>query len=221
MLLSKQFFWYTVIHMIITYHGKQFIRMQLGDLVVALNPCGQPATKGSKPTKFGADLAICSMTHPDFCAVDAVTYGDKIPFVIDGPGSYEARGLTVQGKLTQVHKDEKPHMNTVYFFTFDDMEMCVLGHLSSPQLSPEVREAIGDVDVLILSLDESGLNPHEAHKIALSFEPKIIIPVDYTEKTLQMFLKEAGHTEISPVDKITLKKKDCTGKNGEIIVLKP
>jgi hypothetical protein len=221
MLLSKQFFWYTTTHMIITYHGKQFIRMQLGDLIVALNPSAEPATKGAKPTRFGADVAICSMVHPEFHAVDAVTYGDKTPFVIDGPGSYEVRGMTVQGKLTPVHKDNEPYMNTVYFFTFDDMEICVLGHLSTPQLSTEVREAIGDVDVLVLSLNESGLNPHEAHKLALSFEPKIILPVDYTEKTLQMFLKEVGSADVSPVEKITLKKKDCIGKNAEIIVIQP
>jgi len=195
--------------------------MQLSDLVVALNPHAESATKNAKPTRFGADVVICSMVHPEFHAIDSVIYGDKIPFVIDGPGSYEVRGMTVQGKLTPVHKDNEIYMNTVYFFTFDDMEICILGHLSTPQLSTEVREAIGDVDVLIISLNESGLNPYEVYKLALSFEPKIILPIDYTDKTLQMFQKEAGAMDLSPVEKLTLKKKDCIGKNAEIIVLQP
>ncbi|KKR65419.1 MAG: hypothetical protein UU06_C0019G0014, partial [Parcubacteria group bacterium GW2011_GWB1_40_5] len=37
--------------------------------------------------------------------------------------------------------------------------------------------------------------------------------------SLKMFLKEAGEEGIKPVDKLTIKKKDLEGKEGEVVVL--
>jgi hypothetical protein len=37
---------------------------------------------------------------------------------------------------------------------------------------------------------------------------------------LKEFLKEAGNDKIKPVDKLTLKRKDLTGKEGDVVVLK-
>ena len=72
-----------------------------------------------------------------------------------------------------------------------------------------------------MSLREDTLSPQELHKLAVSFEPNIIIPVDYTEKTLAVFLKEAGNTAPETVEKLTLKKKDIYSKQAEIILISP
>ena len=53
--------------MIITYHGESFVKIQHGDLMVALNPKG----------------------------INQVRIGGKDPFVIDGPGEYEVGGLKI------------------------------------------------------------------------------------------------------------------------------
>jgi len=50
-------------------------------------------------------------------------------------------------------------------------------------------------------------------------EPKIIIPMDYDDKTLKAFLKEGGQDKVTPVDKLTIKAKDIIGREGEIVVL--
>ena len=50
----------------------------------------------------------------------------------------------------------------------------------------------------------------------------IIIPMNYDEKSLKSFLKEgglaaqAGGEGVSPIEKLTIKKKDLEGKEGEI-----
>jgi L-ascorbate metabolism protein UlaG (beta-lactamase superfamily) len=67
------------------------------------------------------------------------------------------------------------------------------------------------------------LNPDEAAKLATSLEAKIVIPMHYdlpsAKTALNVFLKEYGEEKIAPVEKLTLKKKDLEGKDGEVIIL--
>ena len=62
----------------------------------------------------------------------------------------------------------------------------------------------------------------EAAKIAVTLEPKIVIPMHFEgmgePKALQSFLKESGK-DSETVDKLTLKKKDAADKDGAIIVI--
>ena len=48
----------------------------------------------------------------------------------------------------------------------------------------------------------------------------MIIPMDYDDSSLKLFLKEAGEEKAEVVDKLTLKLKDLEGKEGEVVVLK-
>jgi hypothetical protein len=43
--------------------------------------------------------------------------------------------------------------------------------------------------------------------------------MNYDEKTLKAFLKEAGQDGVKSIEKLTIKKKDLEGKEGEIVVL--
>jgi L-ascorbate metabolism protein UlaG (beta-lactamase superfamily) len=81
-------------------------------------------------------------------------------------------------------------------------------------------EAIDEVDILFVPIGGNGvLEPSQAYKLAVSIEPKIIIPILYKEeKELKAFLKEAGDNP-KPETKLTLKKKDLEGKEAEVIVL--
>jgi hypothetical protein len=63
------------------------------------------------------------------------------------------------------------------------------------------------------------LGPAEAYKFAVSLEPSIIIPMNFDEKSLKVFLKESGNEGIKPTEKLTIKKKDLDGKEGEIVIL--
>jgi len=63
------------------------------------------------------------------------------------------------------------------------------------------------------------LSPADANKLAVNLEPKIIIPTHYDAATLKTFLKEAGSESVAPLEKLTIKKKDLEGKEGDIVVL--
>jgi hypothetical protein len=62
------------------------------------------------------------------------------------------------------------------------------------------------------------LSPAEAKKLAVKLEAKIIIPVLYDEKSLKQFLKEEGE-DVKQVEKLTVKPRDVTGKESEVVVL--
>ena len=101
------------------------------------------------------------------------------------------------------------------------MTLVHLGALADEELSKEARENLGEIDVLFVPIGGDGvLTPAKAHELAVSLEPKIIIPMHYDEKTLQAFLKAAGNGS-ETVDKLTLKKKDLIGRDGSIIVVTP
>lgn len=102
------------------------------------------------------------------------------------------------------------------------MNICFLGALNTPELPKEADEAIDEVDVLFVPIGGNGtLEPKEAYKLAVSIEPKIIIPILYDgdkKEALKVFLKEAGEN-VKPETKITLKKKNLENKEADIIVL--
>ncbi|MEK7065757.1 MAG: MBL fold metallo-hydrolase [Patescibacteria group bacterium] len=203
--------------MIITYYGKQFFKVQFGDTVIALNPIGKDSKL--KGARFGADIAVVSLHHPDFSGIDAVTYGDKKPFAVTGPGEYEIGGVLIRGFLTPSQYDKEQRLNTVYVVELEGIKLCFLGQLHTPELSEKTREALDGIDILFVPVGGGEtLNPAEAHKLATKMEPHSIIPMDYDDTSLKEFLKEAGKSP-KPEEKLTIKKKDLEGKGGEVTVL--
>jgi L-ascorbate metabolism protein UlaG (beta-lactamase superfamily) len=211
--------------MVITHHGGQCFKVTLGDLTLVFDPISKGATLPS--VRFGADLALVSRNHPDMNGVDEVTYGEKKPFVIDGPGEYERAGVTVQGYLSAsgygLGKGQESAVNTIYALELEDMTLVHLGALSDKELRKEAREGIDEIDVLFVPVGGDGvLSAADAHELAVSLEPKIIVPMHWSgmgnPKSLDTFLKEAGNGS-EKTDKLTLKKRDLAGKDGAIIVV--
>lgn len=208
--------------MIITYQGGQFFRVQFGDTTIAVDP----VSKDSKlsQTRFGADIALVSVNHPDMNGVEQVTHGDRAPFVIAGPGEYETKGVFIKGLPSVSHYGGKELINTIYTVSLENMNLCFLGALDNgAELKDETIEALDEIDVLFVPIGGDGvLGPDKAYKLAVSLEPKLIIPTHYGDiggkDCLKQFLKEAGESG-EPVQKLTLKRKDLDGKSGDVIVI--
>lgn len=206
--------------MIITYLGKQFFKVQQGDLVVAFNPISKDSDYGAKVSRFGAQVALSTTNHPDYNGIETVTYGEAAPFTISGPGDYEVKDISVKGAMTWAEIKGKKYVNTSYSLVFESIKIAFLGALSSGDISAEAREAVDSPDILFVPIGGGDLlDPSAAYKLAVSLEPKIIIPMDYDEAALKIFLKEGGGEKAEALDKLTLKKKDLEGKSGDIIVL--
>jgi L-ascorbate metabolism protein UlaG (beta-lactamase superfamily) len=213
--------------MVITHHGGQCFKVTFGSLTLVLDPISKNATLPS--VRFGADLALVSRDHPDMNGIDEVTYGDKKPFAITGPGEYERSGVVVQGFLSKSDygnkKGEKNSVNTIYSIDLEDMTLVHLGALSEAELEGDAREGIDEIDVLFVPIGGDGvLSPADAHKLAVSLEPKIIVPMHWhgmgSSNALDAYLKAAGSKGES-MDKLTLKKRDLIGQDGSIIVITP
>jgi L-ascorbate metabolism protein UlaG (beta-lactamase superfamily) len=207
--------------MIITHYGRQHFKVQVGDTTFALNPVSKEG-KG-KVAKYGADVCLITTNHPDYNGYEQVEHGDKVPFVISGAGEYEVKDIFIKGFGTETElkdgKATKMYQNTSYCFTFDGIRVTFLGALSH-MLEPQHKEIIDETDVLFVPVGDDGflLNAYDAHKLAVSLEPKLIIPMDYDEKSLPIFLKEAGAEKIDPVEKLTIKRKDIESKLGEVVL---
>jgi len=208
--------------MIITYLGVEFFKVQFGDTTLAFNPVSKESK--FKPTRFFADIALVSLNSPDMNGSENLSYNGKDPFVISGPGEYEVKNVFIRGFASKSMYSGKPKINTIYSVTLENINICFLGALSDMNLSSEVKEALGEVDILFLPIGGEGvLDASQAEKLSVEIEPKVIIPMHYGElgvkDALKKYLKEAGEENVKPIDKLTIKRKELEGKEGETIVL--
>lgn len=207
--------------MVITYQGGAFVKVQFGDITIAVNPISKDSKL--KLSRFGADIALVSLNNPDFAGLDQVSFGEKQAFAITGPGEYEIKDVFIKGYKSESKYGGEDRLNTIYTVDLENMHLCFLGGLSSKELPNDVAEAIDGIDILFVSVGADGmLSPIDAYKLSVKLEPKLIVPLYWGNgAALKTFLKEAGEEGVKPVDKLTLKKKDLEGKDGDVIVLEP
>ena len=213
--------------MVITYYGGECFKIQTGDTVVVFNPAGKGATPpaGSKPVRFGADIALVSLKDKSFDGTEHLSSSTKAPFVISGPGEYEVQDIFIKGFMTETTYGGAKKINTVYSILFDGIALTFLGPLGSvEEINDTIKGGVGKTDILFVPIgDGDVLGPKEANKASLAFGASVVIPMHYEEGgkagTLKTFLKEHGGESIKPLEKLTLKKKDLEGKEGEVVVL--
>ena len=212
--------------MIITFLGGESFKVSFGDTTLAFNPISKDSKLAT--AKFGADIVLSSLNHPDMNGVDQVSFGEKKAFAITSPGEYEVKGVFIKGFGSESHYDgakvsSEKRINTIYAVSLEGMNICFLGALDQTELPKEADEGIDGVDILFVPIGGNGvLDPAKAYKLAVSLEPKLIIPMHYGDiggkDALKAFLKEAGENP-KATTKLTLKKKDLEGKDAEVAVL--
>jgi L-ascorbate metabolism protein UlaG (beta-lactamase superfamily) len=187
-------------------------------------------TLGLKVPNFFADIAMVTHGHHDHNNVKALK-GE--PFVIDGPGEYEVKGVFVQG-IDSFHDDvegKERGKNTIYVIEAEDMRICHLGDLGQKQLTDEQLEKIDSVDILMIPVGGTyTVDSSAAQKIISQIEPLIVIPMHYdipklkTKEKLdgvEKFLKTMGKNSITPVDKLAIKSSTLPKDTMEIVTLQP
>ena len=208
--------------MVISYLGAEAFKIQFGNFVIAYNPISKNSKL--KSISFGSDIVLISTNHEDFNGAENASRGEKAPFVIKGPGEYEIKGVFVRGYPSVSKFGGEERVNTIYTVSLENMNLCFLGALSSPELPSAVASELENIDILFVPIGSDGvLTPAEANKLSVALEPKIIIPMHYVDggPTLKTFLKEGGEAHAERHDKLTIKNKDLEGKEGSIVVLNP
>ena len=189
-------------------------------MTIAFNPVSKNSKSGIS-AHFGTDIALITTNHPDYNGAEQLSHGERSPFIISGPGDYEVKEIFIKGAISNASLTGKKYINTIYSLSVDGINIVFLGALSDSEFSKETREAIDSPDIVFVPVGGKGLlDAKTSAKLVSTLEPKLIIPMDYDDTTLKVFLKEMGEEKAEITEKLTLKRKDLDGKDGEVIVLK-
>ena len=193
--------------MIITKYENYFLKFTFANKTIGLNPVSKDSKL--KTSKFGADVVLSNVAHKDFNGFDFMTFGDREPFVIKGPGEYEIADVFIKayGFVSQFEGEDK--MITSYTMLLDGINVAIFGPVSSgEEFSNEAFEEFSRADVFILPIGGGDtFSPKDAWKFVKQFGPKIIVPVFATKEDIEEFKNEVG-VEVEVEDKLTLKQKD-------------
>ena len=212
--------------MVITWYGQACFKIQSGDLVLAVDPYSRDI--GLTPPRFKSDVLLVTHQHPDHNNVDSIPEG---AFLIEGPGEYEVKGVTVNGIPTfhDNSQGKERGINTAYLIEMEGIRLVHLGDYGETKPRPETIEAFGEVDILFVPVGGVyTINAAEAAEVVNTIEPKIVIPMHYGIPGLKVklepvetFLKEMGVKNAVPEDRLTIKKKELAeDQSTRVVALK-
>jgi L-ascorbate metabolism protein UlaG (beta-lactamase superfamily) len=127
-----------------------------------------------------ADVLLVTHEHADHNVVEVV--GGSPEIVRSTAGTFE----TPVGEVIAVaseHDDVAGTLrgpNTIFRFTLDRLRVAHLGDFGQPGLRPEQREAIGEVDVLLLPVGGGPtVGGESAAAIVRALRPRLVVPMHY------------------------------------------
>lgn len=193
---------------------------------ICIDPFGEEL--GLRLPHISVDILLITHAHFDHNNKKLVK-GD--PFIIEGPGEYELKGVFIRGISSWHDASEGSQRggNTIYTIEAEEMRLCHLGDLGQRELTERQLEEIGEVDILIIPVGGVyTINGSEAPKIISQIEPRLVIPMHYALPKLKVklegpekFLKAMGIKNTEPLPRLNIKKKDLPEEESRIILLKP
>ena len=211
----------------VTWHGQSCFRLRGRNATAVTDPFSPSI--GIKLPKLEADVVTVSHGHPGHAHVEAVVTKDV--FVVDGPGEYEVKGITVFG-IRAFHdalEGAQDGGNTIYVLEVDEIRICHLGDLGHP-LDDETVEAIGTpVDVLLVPVGGGkALAAEKAAEVVRTIEPRWVVPMHYRIPGVKLelegvetFLKEMGVTEAVPQSKLVVQYSGSGDSETKVFLLEP
>ena len=212
----------------ITYLGHSSFKIKTKTATVITDPF-DPKMVGLKNSGGEAEIVTVSHQHPDHNAVGELTGAKK---VIEGPGEYEVKGVSIIG-YPSFHDDKKGEergRNTIYVFEVEGLRIAHLGDLGHT-LSDDLVSEMGSIDILMIPVGgDYTIGPKVAVEIASKIDPYFILPMHYKVPEMnqekfgalepkETFLKEIG-TTVEVLPKFSIKKEDITeGQSTKVIVL--
>ena len=169
-------------------------------------------TISTKKVNITVDARLSAVGLKDITPKEAIAIATQTDFtvkhdgdvvVVDQPGEYEVRDISITGvsaKRLIDHDDSK--QATMYRVTLNDITFAIVGHVASP-LTEEQLETLGVIDVAIVPVGGNGytLDAHQAVEVVRQLDPKVVIPTHYADKAinyevpqmeLEPFIKELG-----------------------------
>lgn len=166
----------------IYYFGHNCFRVKGKKSSILIDP--YDASIGLKvPKDLSSDIVLVSKDEPEF---NNVKLGGVSPVIVQGPGEYEIKEVTILGR--------KYKGNTIYKFTIECVNFLHLDSLNE-KFDISKMPDLNDIDVLMFPVDAPLV-------LITEIEPTIVLPMHYkTErhtakfsalKTIEEFRKKAG-----------------------------
>lgn len=209
--------------MVINFYNHSCFKAQSGDIIIAFDP---PSKESKfKAPRFQADIILISHNNLNHNGRDALNLKQESErYVLDLPGEYEIKDILIKGIQSRIENENENLVNTIFTLDIEDMRICHMGDFAENTLRPEIKEALGKIDILFFPVGGDFLEVSHGAAIVNEIEPAIVIPMHYdaSEKNnekLQEFLKEFSDDQIERVEKLTVKKKDINEENLKVAVL--
>lgn len=217
--------------MVITWYGLSCFRISSGELALVTDPFSK--STGLTAPRFRADIIISS-NFADSAYNNLESLSGESQFMIDGPGEFDIKGLFVQGIAARGESKNNANgfdYTTIYVIRMEDMRLGFLGCLKQKELTVSQLESLGEIDILFVPVGgKTVCDAESAVTIVNQIEPRIVIPMHFTQKGLRsnldkvdLFLKEIGQGKAVPEDKLTLKKSALSELKDtiQVVVLNP
>lgn len=203
------------------------IQTQDKETTLLLDPFDGKSGTLSKQT---ADVIVCSSDRADHGYADIVKrVSERSPFVIQNPGEYDVKGISIQAVVAKQTVEDKKGVSEYTTLFSLGIEGVFVGHVGglNRSLKEAELESLGRIDVLLLPVGGGhALTPKAAVEVISQLEPRIVIPCHYAMKestldlgTLASFLKESGMKTDDPVEKLKITKKELPADDTRCIVL--
>jgi len=191
-------------------------------VTLVIDPYG--AESGLKMPRMEADILVVTHNHVDHNNREAIKGS---PFIIDCPGEYEVKGVSIEGvKVPHDDKEGRERGQVVaYRINIDDINIVHLGDLGGT-LDPKQLEVLSGADILLIPVgDKYTIDAKKAVEVVSQLEPRIVIPMHYKIPGLkydldgvEKFIKEIG-LKPRQEEKLKISKRDLPQEDMELIIL--
>ncbi len=175
--------------------------------------------------KLQGDFVTISHPHAHHSFTEAV---EGQPYIIQTPGEFEAKGVSVRGLATTLLDAAGPGgRNVVYVMEIDGVALVHLGDLGQP-LTPRQVEELTPVHVLMVPAGGGcTITPSQAAEAIRLLEPMVVIPMHYQLPQLpgdlrgvEDLLKELGAEGLTPQPRLSVTLSNMPSER-RVVVMEP
>jgi L-ascorbate metabolism protein UlaG (beta-lactamase superfamily) len=198
-----------------------------GSSRVAIDPFGdveaaarERGMRFAYPRIEGVDADVLLITHEHFDHSGAETIGGDPHTVRSTAGTFATPVGEVRGVASE-HDDvagTKRGPNAIFAFALDGLRLCHMGDFGQAALRREQREAIGEVDVLMLPVGGGPtVGGATAAAVVRELAPRLVIPMHYRTDAVDFleppdaFLLAVAHADVRTLDAPEAELEDLLG----------